>query len=234
MLVQRKPQRCLEGWSTSPAKTGWGSWAWSAWKREGETSLHPSSIWGELYKQEGDWLFTWSFSTHRTRGNGSNLKEERSRLDVRRILFRGWWGPDSAAWRSCGAPSLEVLQARLGGALGSLSWWGAAQLMAQGWSWVGFISLQTQAIIWSYFPSANTESMSSQIHYGTWSGTTTSTLSGTHGVVFWIWVLSGATWLKSKCCNSTSVPQRTTSEVWQSIVWWLVCFHFAWVERFIF
>ena len=28
--------------------------------------------------------------------------------------------------RSCGAPSLEALEARLDGALGSLSWWGAA------------------------------------------------------------------------------------------------------------
>ena len=31
-----------------------------------------------------------------------------------------------AAQRSCGAPSLEALKARLDGALGSLSWWGAA------------------------------------------------------------------------------------------------------------
>jgi len=30
------------------------------------------------------------------------------------------------AQRSCGAPSLEALEARLDGALGSLSWWGAA------------------------------------------------------------------------------------------------------------
>jgi len=30
------------------------------------------------------------------------------------------------AQRSCGAPSLEVLKARLDGALGSLSWWRAA------------------------------------------------------------------------------------------------------------
>ena len=31
-----------------------------------------------------------------------------------------------AAQRSCGAPSLEALKARLDGALGSLSWCGAA------------------------------------------------------------------------------------------------------------
>ena len=37
-----------------------------------------------------------------------------------------------------GAPSLEVLKASLDGALGSLSWWGAALSMAGGWNWVGF------------------------------------------------------------------------------------------------
>lgn len=34
-----------------------------------------------------------------------------------------WCGPGRAAERSCGAPSLEVLKARLDGAPGSLSWW---------------------------------------------------------------------------------------------------------------
>ena len=43
-------------------------------------------------------------------------------------LFSG--GPGTAAQRSCGAPSLEALKARLDGALGSLSWWGAALPMA--------------------------------------------------------------------------------------------------------
>ena len=36
------------------------------------------------------------------------------------------------------APSLEVHKARLDGALGSLSWWGAALPMAGSWGWVGF------------------------------------------------------------------------------------------------
>ena len=37
--------------------------------------------------------------------------------------------------RSCGAPSLEVLKARPDGALGSLSWWGAAlQVVGPSWS----------------------------------------------------------------------------------------------------
>jgi len=33
-----------------------------------------------------------------------------------------------------GAPSLEVLKARLDGALGSLSWWVAALPMERGWN----------------------------------------------------------------------------------------------------
>ena len=33
---------------------------------------------------------------------------------------------------------MEVLKARLDGALGSLSWWGAALPMAGGLGWVGF------------------------------------------------------------------------------------------------
>ena len=39
---------------------------------------------------------------------------------------------EQAAQRSCGAPSLEVLQARLDGALGSLSFGGSP---AHGWGW---------------------------------------------------------------------------------------------------
>jgi len=37
------------GWSTSPVKTSWGSWAYSAWGREGcgVTSLQPFSTWRE-------------------------------------------------------------------------------------------------------------------------------------------------------------------------------------------
>jgi len=38
-----------------------------------------------------------------------------------------------------GAPSLEALRARLDGVLGSLSCWGAALPMAEGWGCVGFV-----------------------------------------------------------------------------------------------
>ena len=40
--------------------------------------------------------------------------------------------------RAASTPSLEVLKARLDGALGSLIWWVAALPMAGGWHWVGF------------------------------------------------------------------------------------------------
>ena len=39
-----------------------------------------------------------------------------------------------AAQRAVGAPSLDRLKAGLDGALGSLSWWGAALPRALGWS----------------------------------------------------------------------------------------------------
>ena len=54
------------------------------------------------------------------------------RLDVRRKLFtrrvvRHW---HRLPRKAVDAPSLEALKARLDGALGSLSWWGAALPMA--------------------------------------------------------------------------------------------------------
>ena len=44
----------------------------------------------------------------------------------------------TAAQRSCGAPSLGALKARLDGDPGQLRWWGAALPMARGWDLVGF------------------------------------------------------------------------------------------------
>ena len=61
----------------------------------------------------------------RTSGNGLKLKEGRLRLDVRGKFFAMRVG---RCWNSCPErlwmprPSLEVLKARLDGALGSLGW----------------------------------------------------------------------------------------------------------------
>ena len=60
----------------------------------------------------------------------------------------GWWGTGTAAQRSCGAPSLEALKARLDGASGGLSWWGAALPMAGIGTRLAVRSLPTKAIVW--------------------------------------------------------------------------------------
>ena len=74
------------------------------------------------YKQEGSQLFD-RVDNSRTRGNGFKLKEGRFRLDVRRKFFtervvRCWNSCPERLWMP--RPSLEVLKARLDGALGSL------------------------------------------------------------------------------------------------------------------
>jgi len=70
----------------------------------------------------------------RTRGNGCKLKEDRSRLDIRKKFFtvrvvRPW----PRLPREAGAaPSLAVFKARLDGALSNLVWWKMSLLMAGG------------------------------------------------------------------------------------------------------
>ena len=77
------------------------------------------------YKQEGRQLFERGGKS-RTRGNGLKLKEGRLRLDVRGKFFPQRVG---RSWNSCPErlwmprPSVEVLKARLDGALGSLGWY---------------------------------------------------------------------------------------------------------------
>ena len=128
-------QRWLEGWSTSPIEKGWGKWACSVWRREssGETSLWPSSTWGDLVSRRENNFLRHSNSV-RTRGNGFKLKEGRFRLDIRRNFFtqgvvRCWIKLPREA---VDAPSLEALRVRLDGILGSLSWWVAALLIVVG------------------------------------------------------------------------------------------------------
>jgi len=68
----------------------------------------------------------------RTRGNGSKLKEDSFRLDIRKKFFtmravrhRNWLPREAVD-----APSLAVFKARLDGALGNLVWWKLSLLMA--------------------------------------------------------------------------------------------------------
>jgi len=68
----------------------------------------------------------------RTRGNGCKLKEGRLRLDIKKKLFtmrvvKHWHRlPRDAV----ATPSLEVLKAKLDGALSNLVWWKMSLLMA--------------------------------------------------------------------------------------------------------
>ena len=97
----------------------------------GSFSLEKRRLWGDLlaafqylkgaYKKAGEGPFTRACSD-RTRGNGFKLKEGRFRLDVRKNFFtvrvvRHW---NRLPREAVDAPSLEVLKARLDGALSNL------------------------------------------------------------------------------------------------------------------
>jgi len=132
--LQSRPQGFSEGWSISPLKRGWESWACSVWRREGpmETPLWPPSTWrgpaGELERDSirgrGD----------RTRGDGLKLNKGRFRLDIGNKsftmrVFRHW---HRLSREAVDAPSPEVFEARLDGALGSLIWCELSLPMAGG------------------------------------------------------------------------------------------------------
>ena len=100
----------------------------SAGRGEEEKHTEPKSCFSSFrylkgaYKQEGSQLFD-RVDNSRTRGNGLKLKEGRFRLDVRGKFFtqrvvRCWNSCPERLWMP--HPSLEVLKARLDGALGSL------------------------------------------------------------------------------------------------------------------
>jgi len=73
------------------------------------------------YRKDGEGLFA-RVCSDRTRGNGPKLKESRFRLDIRKKLFtmrvvKHW---NRLPREAVDAPSLEVLKARLDGALSNL------------------------------------------------------------------------------------------------------------------
>jgi len=74
-----------------------------------------------VYRKDGEGLFT-RVCSDRTRGNGCKLKEGRFRLDIRKKFFtmrvvKHW---PRLPKEAVAAPSLELVKARLDGALSSL------------------------------------------------------------------------------------------------------------------
>ena len=66
------PRRWSEGWSTSPMRTGWGSWGCSAWRREGcDVTLEQLPVPEGASRKDGEGLFT-RVCGDRTRGNDLN------------------------------------------------------------------------------------------------------------------------------------------------------------------
>jgi len=88
---------------------------------------------GGADRKDGEGLFT-RVCSDRTRGNGSNLKEGRLRLDTRKKFFpmrmvRPW---PRLPREAVAAPSLAGFKARLDGALSTLVWCKMSLLMAGG------------------------------------------------------------------------------------------------------
>jgi len=116
------PQRWSDGWSTSPMKTGWESWGFSAWRKEGsEGPQQPSrTVRGPTGKLGRDFFIR--AGSKRTRGNGFRLEEGRFRLDIRKKIFtvrvtRHW---HRLLREVADAPTLEALKARLDGSVSNL------------------------------------------------------------------------------------------------------------------
>jgi len=87
------------------------------------------------YKKAGEGLFTRAWRD-RTRGNGFKLKEGRFRLDIRKKLFtvRVPRHRSRLPREVVAASSLEVLKARLDGALSNLVQWRVSLPMAEAWN----------------------------------------------------------------------------------------------------
>ena len=83
------------------------------------------------YKGAREGLFTSAWSD-RTRSNGFKLKEGSFRLDTRKKFFTMRVVRHRLPRQVVAAPSLEVLRARLDGALSNMVWWKVSLPMAWG------------------------------------------------------------------------------------------------------
>ena len=87
----------------------------------------------EAYKQEGERPLIWEDSG-RTKGNGFKLREERFRLDIKKLFFIQrmvtYW--NRLRREVVAVPSLEAFKTRLNVALGSLVWWLTTLLVTGG------------------------------------------------------------------------------------------------------
>jgi len=121
--IQRRATKMVQ--MTSPTRTGWKSWNWSARRRfQGNLIVAFEYLKGS-YRKEEERLFN-KVCGERTRRNDFQLQECRIRLDIRKsLLWWGWWGtgcPEMwwmlrpwrltrpgwtrlwATWSSCGWP----------------------------------------------------------------------------------------------------------------------------------
>ncbi|RMB94450.1 hypothetical protein DUI87_29261 [Hirundo rustica rustica] len=119
--VQRRAQRCPEGWSTSAMETGWESWALQP-PEEKAPGRTQSSFQCLRRAGEGLWMRAWNM---RTRGNVFKMPEERVSSEIWKKFIpvrvvRPW---HRLPREGVPTPSREVFKASLDGSLSNLVQW---------------------------------------------------------------------------------------------------------------
>jgi len=113
--------------------------------------IGPSSTWGEVIKQEGDWLFTQSDSD-RTEENDFKLKEQEFRLDVNKRLFtQRCWSTVTGCPHKLWMP--HPWRHSRSGWMGLWATWpsGSSSVHGRGFGKIWSLrSLSTQSILWFY------------------------------------------------------------------------------------
>ena len=148
----------------------------------------------------------------------------------------------AAAQRSCGAPSLEALEARLDGALGTLSWWGGIPAHGRDWGWVGFEVLSNPScsvVLWCYDSMKSCKSHhkcregSASTHWGYWSTCTVRYLQkGKKSLFKWYFHEAAQRATEDEYCSSGSalkVPATVSAQLlpWISDICWVFSTSFS-------